>query len=70
VRVIQAPVKGVPDGMIPAEQRKDVPDFTLNDTQGRPVNLFGYKRQRSSVRLLGRWRLACHCENICSDPRN
>jgi hypothetical protein len=52
VRVIQVPVKGVPDAVIPAEQRKDAPDFTLNDAQGRPVTLSGYK---GKVVLFGFW---------------
>lgn len=62
VRVIQVPVKGVPDALIPAEQRKDAPDFTLNDTQGRPVTLSGYKGKVVLLDFWATWCPACQSE--------
>lgn len=55
-RVIQVPVKGVPDTLIPVGQRREAPDFTLNDTQSRPVTLSGY---RGKVVLLDFWATWC-----------
>jgi peroxiredoxin len=60
--VIQVPVKGVPDALIPAEQRKDAPDFTLNDTQGRPVTLSGYKGKVVLLDFWATWCPACESE--------
>src|SRR5271170_1423049 len=56
VKVYQVPVKGVPDNLTPADQRKPAPDFTLNDTQGRPVTLSEYK---GKVVLLDFWATWC-----------
>jgi peroxiredoxin len=61
-RVIQVPVKGVPDALIPVEQRKDAPDFTLNDTQGRPVTLSGYKGKVVLLDFWATWCPACQSE--------
>ena len=62
VRVIQVPVKGVPDALIPVEQRKDAPEFTLNDTQGRPVTLSGYKGKVVLLDFWATWCPACQSE--------
>ncbi len=62
VRVIQVPVKGVPDNLIPAEQRKTAPDFTLNDTQGRPVTLSEYKGKVVLLDFWATWCPACQSE--------
>jgi thiol-disulfide isomerase/thioredoxin len=62
VRVIQVPVKGVPDALIPAGQRKEAPDFTLNDTQGRPVTLSGYKGKVVLLDFWATWCPACQSE--------
>lgn len=61
-RVIQVPVKGVPDTLIPVEQRKDAPDFTLNDTQGIPVTLSGYKGKVVLLDFWATWCPACQSE--------
>src|SRR5271154_268210 len=51
-RTYTVPVKGVPDTVIPAAQRKPAPDFSLTDTQGQTVTLSGYK---GKVVLLDFW---------------
>jgi peroxiredoxin len=56
VKTYKVPVKGVPDNLTPADQRKPAPDFTLNDTQGRPVTLSEYK---GKVVLLDFWATWC-----------
>jgi peroxiredoxin len=61
-RVIQVPAKGVPDTLIPVEQRKDAPDFTLNDTQGKPVTLSGYKGKVVLLDFWATWCPACQSE--------
>jgi peroxiredoxin len=61
-RVIQVPVKGVPDTLIPVDQRKDAPDFTLNDTQGKPVTLSAYKGKVVLLDFWATWCPACQSE--------
>jgi peroxiredoxin len=61
-RVIQVPVKGLPDTLTPVEQRKDAPDFTLNDTQGKPVTLSGYKGKVVLLDFWATWCPACQFE--------
>jgi peroxiredoxin len=62
VHEFQVEAKGVPDALIPAEQRKTAPDFTLNDTEGRPVNLSGYKGKVVLLDFWATWCPACQSE--------
>src|SRR5271154_1082076 len=61
-RVIQVPVKGLPDTVIPVEQRKDAPDFTLNNTHGQPVTLSAYKGKVILLDFWATWCPACQSE--------
>ncbi len=61
-QVITVPVKGLPDTLIPADQRKAAPDFTLNDTQGHSVSLSGYKGKVVLLDFWATWCAACQFE--------
>jgi peroxiredoxin len=61
-QVITVPVKGLPDTLTPADQRKAAPDFTLNDTQGHSVSLSGYKGKVVLLDFWATWCAACQFE--------
>jgi cytochrome c biogenesis protein CcmG/thiol:disulfide interchange protein DsbE len=47
---------GTPDTIAPQSQRKDAPDFTLTDANGKPITLSAYK---GKVVLLDFWATWC-----------